>query len=586
MKLSDYVMDVIADEGVKHVFMLPGGGAMHLNDSLGRSERLEYVCNLHEQACSIAADAYGQYTNNLGVCLVTTGPGCTNAITGVAAGWMDSTPMLVVSGQVKRADLCHGKGTRQIGFQEINIIPVVQSITKYAVTVTEPESIRYHLEKAIWLAQNGRPGPSWVDIPLDVQAAEVEPNQMSGFVPEAASLVPQLNRVKLKAKVAETLKLLSRAERPVILVGNGVRLSRAERPFMNLARRLNIPVLTTWKALDLLTEDDPLFIGRPGAVGQRYANLAQQNSDWLLMLGARMDTGQTAYMHQYLARNAKKIMVDIDMNEINKMDNLIDVRCPFDAGVFIREMEHQVDENPIETENWTQWWAQCHSWKEQFPMVLPEYWDYKDGVSVYVLVDVLSDLMVEGDLFIPGSSGGCSEVSMQTFKAKRGVRVYNSEGMGPMGFGISAALGGCIASGGSKTICIEGDGGFAMNTQELETVRRLNLKIKFFVLDNGGYDSIRTTQKVYFEGRFYGSEERGGLTLPELKNVAGAYGIHFVEMLTTNDIRQKVQECLKLEGPVICRVLVSKNHVTAPRVMSRQTESGSMETAPMEEMWP
>ena len=586
MKLSDYVMDVIANEGVKHVFMLPGGGAMHLNDSLGRSVRLEYICNLHEQACSIAAEAYGQYTNNLGVCLVTTGPGSTNAITGVAAGWMDSTPMLVVSGQVKRADLCHGKGARQIGFQEINIVPVVQSITKYAVTVTEPESIRYHLEKSIWLAQNGRPGPSWIDIPLDVQAAEVQPNQMSGFVPEAESLVPQLNRVKLKAKVAETLKLLSRAERPVILVGNGVRLSRAERPFMHLARRLNIPVLTTWKALDLLTEDDPLFIGRPGAVGQRYANLAQQNSDWLLMLGARMDTGQTAYMHQYLARNAKKIMVDIDLNEISKMGNLIDVRCPFDAGAFIGEMERQLDENPIETENWTQWWGQCHSWKEKFPMVLPEYWDYMDGVSVYVLVDVLSELMENGDLFIPGSSGACSEVSMQTFKAKKGVRVYNSEGMGPMGFGISAALGGCIASGGSKTICIEGDGGFAMNTQELETVRRLNLKIKFFVLDNGGYNSIRTTQKAYFEGRFYGSEERGGLTLPELKNVAGAYGIHFVEMLTTNDIRQKVQECLKLEGPVICRVLVSKNHVTAPRVMSRQTESGSMETAPMEEMWP
>lgn len=299
-----------------------------------------------------------------------------------------------------------------------------------------------------------------------------------------------------------------------------------------------------------------------------------------------MDTGQTAYMHQYLARNAKKIMVDIDLNEISKMGNLIDVRCPFDAGAFIGEMERQLDENPIETENWMQWWGQCHSWKEQFPMVLPEYWDYMDGVSVYVLVDVLSELMENGDLFIPGSSGACSEVSMQTFKAKKGVRVYNSEGMGPMGFGISAALGGCIASGGSKTICIEGDGGFAMNTQELETVRRLNLKIKFFVLDNGGYNSIRTTQKAYFEGRFYGSEERGGLTLPELKNVAGAYGIHFVEMLTTNDIRQKVQECLKLEGPVICRVLVSKNHVTAPRVMSRQTESGSMETAPMEEMWP
>ncbi len=586
MKLSDYVIDVIANEGVKHVFMLPGGGAMHLNDSLGSSVRLEYICNLHEQACSIAAEAYGQYTNNLGVCMVTTGPGSTNAITGVAAGWMDSTPMLVVSGQVKRADLCHGKGTRQIGFQEINIVPVVQSITKYAVTVTEPESIRYHLEKSIWLAQNGRPGPSWIDIPLDVQAAEVQPNQMSGFKPEAENLVPQLDREKLKAKVAETLKLLTRAERPVILVGNGVRLSRAERPFMHLARRLNIPVLTTWKALDLVTEDDPLFIGRPGAVGQRYANLAQQNSDWLLMLGARMDTGQTAYMQQYLARNAKKIMVDIDLNEINKMDNLIDVRCTFDAGEFIREMEHHLNENPIEIENWTQWWDQCHSWKEQFPMVLQEYRDYMDGVSVYVLVDVLSEIMENGDLFIPGSSGACSEVSMQTFKAKKGVRVYNSEGMGPMGFGISAALGGCIASGGSRTICIEGDGGFAMNTQELETICRLKLPIIFFVLNNKGYASIRSTQKKYFNRRYYGSSQEGGLSLPNLQSIANAYGIDFLELKSQDEIKSIVGDCINLNKPIICGVKVSEKQVTRPRVTSRQKKNGEMETAPMEKMWP
>ena len=586
MKLSDYVMDFIADEGVKHVFMLPGGGAMHLNDSLGRSARLEYVCNLHEQACSIAADAYGQYTNNLGVCLVTTGPGCTNAITGVAAGWMDSTPMLVVSGQVKRADLCHGKGTRQIGFQEINIIPVVQSITKYAVTVTEPESIRYHLEKAIWLAQNGRPGPSWVDIPLDVQAAEVEPNQMSGFVPEAEGLVPDLDMETLNAKVAETLELLSQAKRPVILVGNGVRLSRVERPFMHLARRLNIPVLTTWKALDFLTEDDPLFIGRPGAVGQRYANLAQQNSDWLLMLGARMDTGQTAYMHQYLARNAKKIMVDIDHFEINKMNTQIDVRCPYDAGVFINAMEDQLDEKPVEVPKWKKWWEQCLSWKEQFPMVLPEYWDYEDGVSTYVLLDILSELIKPGDLFLPGSSGACSEVSMQTFKVKKGVRVFNSEGMGPMGFGISASLGACIASENRRTVCVDGDGGFAMNTQELETIRRLELPIKFFVLDNNGYASIRSTQKTYFEGRYFGSSPEGGLTLPKLQLIAHAYDIDFVNLKFNENVRSVVENSFKSDKPVICRVEVSDKQVTKPRVKSRKNENGTMETAPMEEMWP
>ena len=586
MKLSDYMMEVIADAGVKHVFMLPGGGAMHLNDSLGRSKRLEYVCNLHEQACSISAEAYGQFSNNLGVCMVTTGPGSTNAITGVAAGWMDSTPMLIVSGQVKRNDLCHDKGVRQMGFQEINIVPVVQSITKYSVTVTDPETIRFHLEKAIWLAQNGRPGPSWIDIPLDVQAADVVPDFQVGFNPESAGLVEKCDEQQLAAKVSETLEMLSQSNSPIILGGNGIRLSKAEHSFLSLCRKLNIPVLTTWKALDIIPEDDPLFIGRPGAVGQRYANLAQQKSDWLLMLGARMDTGQTAYMHHNLARDAKKIMVDIDDNEIKKMNTTIDVPCACDAGLFVDEMLKQLSTKTIESNRWQSWMDQCHSWKKQYPMVLKHYWDYVDGISVYVLLEILSDIMKEGDLFIPGSSGACSEVSMQTFKAKKGIRVLNSEGMGPMGFGISASLGGCVASNRTRTICVDGDGGFAMNTQELETIRRLNLPIKFFVLDNGGYASIRSTQKNYFEERYYGSTEAGGLTLPGLEKIAEAYGIHYFEVETSNDVLKKINEIMDLDKPIICRVKVSAKQITAPRVMSRQTEKGNMETTPMEEMWP
>jgi len=586
MKVSDYVMDVIANEGVKHVFMLPGGGAMHLNDSLGRSVQLEYICNLHEQACSIAAEAYGQYTNNLGVCLVTTGPGSTNAITGVAAGWMDSTPMLVVSGQVKRADLCQSKGTRQFGFQEINIVPVVQSITKYAVTVTEPESIRYHLEKSIWLAQNGRPGPSWIDIPLDVQASDVNPSKMPGFMPEVERFVSESDSETLKTKVATTLELLLRAKRPIILVGNGVRLAKSEQAFFKLIKALNIPVLTTWKALDLLAEDDPNFIGRPGAVGQRAANLAQQKSDWMLMLGARMDMGQTAYMHKYLAQGAKKIMVDIDEKEIEKMKTKIHVQCPYDAGVFINEMLKKVNNNSIENANWLDWWEKCRSWKKRFVMVKPEYLKFSDGVSLYVFIDLLSELMKSGDIFVPGSSGACSEVSMQTFKAKKGVRVFNSEGMGPMGFGISGAIGACMASDQKRTVCVDGDGGFAMNTQELQTVSRLNLPIVFFVLDNNGYASIRSTQKTYFNRRYYASTEEHGLTLPDLQKVSEAYNITFTDIKTMDDISKKIDTCLSTSGPIICRVKVSDKQITSPRVKSCLNKDGHMETAPMEEMWP
>ena len=586
MKLSHYVIDAIAEAGVKHVFMLPGGGAMHLNDSLGQSERLGYVCNLHEQACAISAEAYGQYTNNLGVCMVTTGPGSTNTLTGVAAGWMDSTPMLIISGQVKRDDLCHRKGVRQVGFQEINIVPVVQSFTKYVVTITEPDSIRYHMEKAIWLAQNGRPGPSWIDIPLDVQAADINPDALELFEPSEEKFESVLDKERLSEKVTETLDLLSESRKPVMLVGNGVRLGRAEEKFHELARKLNIPVLTTWKTLDFFDESDPLFIGRPGAVGQRAANFTQQKSDWLLMLGARMDMGQTAYMHKYLARGAKKIMVDIDENEINKMKTSIDIPIPVSSGDFINEMLTQLKTAEIDHGRWVEWWQQCRAWKKNYPVVLPEYREYEDGISIYALVESVSNAVEAGDLVVPGSSGACSEVTMQAFKSKKGIRVFNSEGMGPMGFGISAALGGCVASGGKRTISIDGDGGFAMNTQELETIRRLKLPIKFFVLDNDGYASIRATQKAYFHSRFYGSSSNGGLTLPNINAIAKAYDIGYTEMESSSNIDCAVAESFEIDRPVICRVKVSKKQVTVPRVTSRQTEDGSMETAPMDDMWP
>ena len=585
-KLSDYVMEKIADTGVKHVFMLPGGGAMHLNDSLGRCERLEYICNLHEQACAVAGDAYAQYTNNLGVCLVTTGPGSTNALTGVAAGWVDSTPMLVISGQVKRSDSAVGKGIRQMGFQEINIVPVVQSITKYAVTVTEPSKIRYHMEKAFWMARNGRPGPCWVDIPLDVQAAQIEPESLEAFDPEKEGLIQKYDHRWLSSKVQETLELLKNSSRPVILVGNGVRLAKAEINFLRMAEKLNVPVLTTWKALDFLAEEDPLFVGRSGLVAQRAANFAQQKSDWLLMLGARMDMGQTAYMHKYLARGAKKIMVDIDENEINKMQTTIEIPIPVDAGIFISTMLAQLDNHEIEQNQWVDWWQHCRAWKKNYPVVLPEYWEYDDGISIYALVDAISEAMEPGDLVAPGSSGAAGEVTLQALKAKKGIRVFNSTALGAMGFGISAAIGGCVASGGKRTICIDGDGSFAMNTQELETIRRLRLPVKFFVLDNDGYASIRATQKTYFEGRFYGSSKEGGLTLPNLENIANAYGINFIEMESSRDIKSVTAKSLETEGAIICRVKVSPRQVTAPRVTSRQHEDGNMETAPMEYMWP
>lgn len=584
IKLSDYVMEFIADLGVRHVFMLPGGGAMHLVDSLGRCERLRYICNLHEQACAIAADAYSQYTNQLGVALVTTGPGGTNTLTGVAGAWLDSTPVLFLSGQVKRPDMTGTRGVRQMGFQEIDIVSLVGPITIYAATVMEPSTIRHHLEKAVHLATHGRPGPVWIDIPLDVQAAMIEEKSLPGFDPSEIPPRPADTGKALGEKAARALRLLGEAERPVILVGNGVRLSNAVEDFTRLIEGLGIPVLTTWKAIDFLPDDHPLYAGRPGAIGQRGANFTQQNADWLLILGARMDLGQTAYTHASLAPGARKIMVDIDPAEIGKMEMKIDVPVVSDAGDFLRECYSQLPQ--ARKKDRSAWLAKCKEWQARYPVILPEYWNDRGFVNDYVLIDVLSDELTGQDLVVPGSSGACSERTMQAMRVKPGLRICNSEGLGSMGFGVPAAIGGCIAGGGRRTVCIDGDGGFIMNIQELETVKRLDLPIKFFVLNNGGYVSIQSTQKNYFGANFVASTRSSGLTLPDITAVSRAFGIPATTLADHTGIRRQVREILETNGPFVCEVMVSPEQVTAPRVSSRQREDGSMESMPMEDLWP
>ncbi len=582
MKLSDYVMQFIAEAGVRHVFMLSGGGAMHLVDSVGKNKDLTYICNLHEQACAIAADAYSQYTNNLGVALVTTGPGGTNTITGVAGAWLDSTPMLIISGQVKRPDMVGDRDVRQMGFQEIDIINIVRPITKYAVTVMKPSSIRYHLEKAIYLARHGRPGPVWIDIPLDVQASMIDENNLKGF--DARGISHNKKDELLTEKVCRAIKLLKKAERPVILAGNGIRLANAQDDFLRLIGTLGIPVLTTWKAADFLPEDHPLYAGRPGAVGQRGANFTQQNADWLMIIGARLDLGQTAYTHENFAPAAHKIMVDVDAAEIRKMHMDIDVPVIADADDFIREFLSQLSNTT--QKNHLPWLKQCKEWQKRYPVILPECWHNTGFVNDYVLIDVLSDELSGEDLLIPGSSGACSERTMQAIRAKPGLRIFNSQGLGSMGFGIPAAIGGCIASGKKRTISIEGDGGFIMNIQELETVKRLNLPIKFFVLNNGGYVSIQTTQRNYFDGHYVGSSATSGVTLPDIQSVAKSFGLPATCLKNHDDIREKIREILRMQGPVVCEVMVSPDQVTAPRVSSKQREDGSMVSLPMEDLWP
>ena len=577
MKLSDYVMERIAATGVKHVFMLPGGGSMHLVDSLGRHPGLQFICNLHEQGTAVAVEAYAQ-ARGFGVGLVTTGPGGTNCLTGVAAAWLDSTPCLFLSGQVKRADLSTGRGLRQLGFQEIDIVAMVKPISKFAKTVTDPMEIRRVLDEAIHSAQSGRPGPVWVDIPLDIQAAQVDPDQLIGWTPPPEA-PPDPDPV-----VAKALALLGTAERPAILAGNGVRHAQAIGPLLQLADRLNLPLLTTWKAADFLPEAHPLFAGRPGAIGQRAANFAQQNADWLLVVGARLDFGQTAYMHRFFARGAGKIVVDIDPAEIAKLDMDLEVAAAMDAGPFLRAMLAR-------TEGWDRpnrspWFDQIKAWKQRYPVVRPAYWEAKGHVDAYVLMEVLSDLLRSGDLIVPGSSGQSSELTFQALRLPEGVRMLNSQGLGPMGFGVPAALGACVASGGRRTICVDGDGGFHMNLQELEVIRRLELPVKFLVLDNQGYGSIRNSQRTYFQGHLVASDASSGLTLPDTLAVAHGYGLPTARLEGHEGLRSRLRELLEAPGPLVCEVRLDPDQPTLPRAVSSQRPDGSMATRPMEDLFP
>ena len=583
MKLSDYVIDVVAKAGVRHIFMLTGGGCMHLTDSVGRNPDIEYVCCLHEQACAFAAEAYAEYTNGLGVALVTTGPGGTNTVTGVAAAWLESASCLFISGQAKRADLIGSSGVRSMGQQEVDIVSIVRPITKYAKTILEPETIRYELEKAVYVATHGRRGPVWIDIPLDVQAAAIDEKNIRGFDP--ASEAPASESHRLREQVSQAIDLLNRSERPVLFLGNGARFAHIRGLVAKLIATLRIPVLITWKIIDAVPNDCEFYAGRPGVVGQRGANFTQQNSDCLLILGARLDRPQTAFSYRSFARAATKVLVDIDPAEIAKFDMHIDGPVCADAKDFIEEFLRQSDR--LVKKDRCVWLKRTKEWQKKYPVVLPEYWDNAEGiVSTYVLIDVLSDELSADDLIVPGSSGPCSEIFMQTFRVKLGQRIVNSNSLGAMGTGLPASIGACLASGRKRTTCVNGDGGFQLNIQELETVHRLSLPLKCFVLCNGGYASIVATQRNYFQGRFTGSEPSSHLTLPNIIRVAAAYGIPTAHICDHSDIRNQVSAVLSAPGPTVCAVDVSFEERTSPRVTSMVCPDGSIVSKPMEDMSP
>lgn len=588
MKLSDYVVRFIAEQGVKHLFLVTGGGAMHLNQSLGAEPAIQPVCNSHEQASAICAEAYSKATNHLGVCMVTTGPGGTNAVTGVAGAWLDSTPVLYISGQVKRPDRMfdvEGKplGMRQLGVQEVDIVSIVKPITKYAVTVLDPNEIRYHLEKALFLALHGRPGPVWIDIPLDVQASPIgDPAAMRGFDP--AELGPHTGDTSLSQEVSTLIDRLNQSERPLLFAGNGIRLAHAEKEFEQFRKLIGIPTVATWCAADLVPSNDPTYVGRPGSVAARGANFALQNCDFLLAIGVRLDFAITGYAPQNLAREAYKVAVDVDAAELKKLHPHLQQPICADAKDFLVELlSHS---NQIEPKDRSAWDTRCADWKTRYPVVTAEHRKPEGRVSIFNLAEIIGTEVKPEDKLVVGNSGSAIEIYLLACPTVHSQRLYHTAGLGAMGYAVPVAIGVAIANPGREVIAVDGDGGFMFNIQELETIRRLSLPIKFFVLNNDGYASIRASQIGYFGKATIGADRDSGITIPDLSRVGAAFGLSTAVIANQENLRAAVRRVLDIPGPVVCDVNVLKDEMRAPRLQSYQRPDGSFVSKPLEDLFP
>lgn len=583
VKLSAWVADRLVEHGVSHVFMLTGGGAMHLNHSLGTHPELTCVFTHHEQALSMAAEAYYRYGNKLAVVNVTSGPGGTNAITGVYGAYVDSVGMLVISGQVKTETTVRASGLplRQLGDQELDIEELVRPITKYATMVTDPRSIRYHLEKALYLAGTGRPGPCWLDIPLDVQAAQIDPDDLlPGFDP--AELDEPWKQTDLHAAAAAILDRVARAERPVVLVGGGVRLSGAHADFLHLVDRLGIPVVTAWNAHDVLPNEHPLFAGRPGTIGDRGGNFVTQNADLLLVLGSRLNIRQVSYNWGSFARAAYKIWVDIDPLELRKPTVTPDMPVVADLNELIPALLAADYAGPTPTHREWLGWARDRA--ARFPAVLPEYRD-SPVCNPYVVMERLFEALAPDDVVVTGNGSACV-VSFQTAVLKPGQRLWTNSGCATMGYDLPAAIGVCAAApDADRVVCIAGDGSIMMNLQELQTIVGYGLPVKVILLNNSGYVSIFQSQRNFF-GTEIGGGPKSDVTFPDFSVLAPAFGLRYFRAERHGELDETLAQALAAPGPVFCEIMVDENVPFAPKLGAKALPDGRIVSPPLEDMSP
>jgi acetolactate synthase-1/2/3 large subunit len=582
IKVSDYISNFISKLGVKHVFTVSGAGDLHLIDSIRKHSDLDFICNHHEQASAMAAYSYSRATKNFGVCVVTTGPGATNAITGMIDCWVDSVPCLYISGQVQKKYQIGKLGIRQNGIQEINIIDMVRPVTKYANCIDDPQQIRWHLEKAVYEAKSGRPGPSWLDIPMDIQTSIVNEDELVGFVAEKI----QPKEIS-ETTINEIFRLIENSERPILLLGHGVKASASENLIPELLDILNFPVCVGWNAIDLVESEHPMYVGRFGTYGQRAANFAIQNSDLLISIGSRLNITQTGYVYEEFAREAKKIYIDIDINELNKFPIQPEFALNLDAKYFITELlkklkSTKIDKKESERKKWV---LKIKNWIKKYPVALPEYKKEEKYLNSFTLIDILTNEINENDVIIPTASGSGFTSFHQVANIKRGQTIYTSNGFAEMGFDIPGAIGAAVATG-KNVWQTTGDGGVQMNIQELQTLVHYKLPVKIFIHNNQGYLTIRHTQNSLFDGNFTASSYESGVSLPSFEKLAKAYGIPFFKLSSHKKARNTIKKMQAISGPCICEVIMDPAQQLIPKTSFKILPDGKLVSPPIEDLFP
>ena len=589
IRLADYVADFLVTHGVTDVFSVVGGGAMHLNDALGHCNGLHVTYNHHEQACAIAAEAYARLENRIAAVCVTTGPGGTNALTGVVGGWLDSIPMFIISGQVRYDTTARfayrvtGAAVRAMGDQEYDIVKSVSPMAKYAVMIEDPVQIRYHLERAWHLATTGRPGPVWIDIPVNFQGAYIETETLKKYDPEEddVNLPPHVSDEVIRT----VLEKIRKAKRPVFHAGYGIRLSGGYDVFRSVVNKLNIPVVTYWNAVDLIEDDHPLYCGRAGNMGDRPGNWAIQNADLVLAVGTRISIRQVGYNWKTWAREAEVIMVDVDQGEMKKPTLHVDMPIWADAKDFLAGIDMLAEDKVNKEESWIN---RCASWKRDYPVVLPRHWEENGRTAnVYAFIRYLSSRLPENSLTAV-SNGACCVVGNQAYVIQKGSRMANNSAVASMGYGLPAAIGTCIGGGRKNTICLEGDGSIMMNLQELQTILTNDLPIKIFLINNNGYHSIRITQTNLFSNhtKVGIGPESGDVSFPEFRKIAEAFGYKYYSATSNMEMKSVVDQVLKMEGPVFVEIFTDTEQVWEPKSSTKRLPDGTLVSPPLEDLAP